>query len=243
MKKFGVKAPAFLLGLFVGAILTAGTAVGAATFYKATPMNIKVVVGENQAKLSDSPLNVNGKTYLPLRDTASALGYSVQAVTSSEITLKEKANVDTEKDQKNTTKNDKTQATIKTVKMKNLKETYTTDGKLDAAKIKEALNNGTLDVNAQDADTGLTLMHYVVLEDNYEAYKAIRRNDLNVDIPDNNGQTPLFLSVIDQNSFFFGELRDELNADVMIKDSEGKQAIDYADKTTTFYRALKFKMS
>ncbi|MFW5433178.1 stalk domain-containing protein [Paenibacillus apiarius] len=242
MKKFVVKTPAFLLGLFVGAILTAGTAVGAATFYKATPMNIKVVVGENQAKLSDSPLNVNGKTYLPLRDTASALGYSVQSVTSSEITLKEKANVDKEKVQKNTAKNDKTKTTIKTVKMKNLKETYSADGKLDAAKLKEALNDGTLDVNAQDADTGMTLMHYVVLEDNYEAYKAIRRNDLNVNIPDNNGQTPIFLSVIHKNHFFFGELRDDLNADFMIKDSEGKQAIDYADKSSTFYRSLRAEM-
>nr|WP_240463821.1 stalk domain-containing protein [Paenibacillus apiarius] len=230
------------MGLLVGAILTAGTAVGAATFYKATPMNIKVVVGENQAKLSDSPLNVNGKTYLPLRDTASALGYSVQSVTSSEITLKEKTKVNTEKEQKNKAKNDKTKTTIQTVKMKNLKETYSTDGKLDAAKLKEALNDGTLDVNAQDADTGITLMHYVVLEDNYEAYKAIRRNELNVNIPDNNGQTPIFLSVIHKNHFFFGELRDDLNADFMIKDSEGKQAIDYADKSSTFYRSLRAEM-
>ncbi|MBN3522247.1 hypothetical protein JSQ80_00005, partial [Paenibacillus apiarius] len=92
------------------------------------------------------------------------------------------------------------------------------------------------------ADTGMTLMHYVVLENNYEAYKAIKRNNLNVDIPDNNGQTPLFLSVIHENSFYFGELRDELNSDVMIKDSEGKQAIDYADKTSTFYLSLRFKM-
>ncbi|WP_336245691.1 stalk domain-containing protein [Paenibacillus apiarius] len=242
MKKFVTKTPAFLLGLLVGAILTAGTAVGAATFYKATPMNIKVVVGENQAKLSDSPLNVNGKTYLPLRDTASALGYSVQSVTSSEITLKEKTKVNTEKEQKNKAKNDKTKTTIQTVKMKNLKETYSTDGKLDAAKLKEALNDGTLDVNAQDADTGITLMHYVVLEDNYEAYKAIRRNELNVNIPDNNGQTPIFLSVIHKNHFFFGELRDDLNADFMIKDSEGKQAIDYADKSSTFYRSLRAEM-
>ncbi|MBN3522249.1 hypothetical protein JSQ80_00015 [Paenibacillus apiarius] len=205
-------------------------------------MNIKVVVGENQAKLSDSPLNVNGKTYLPLRDTASALGYSVQSVTSSEITLKEKTKVNTEKEQKNKAKNDKTKTTIQTVKMKNLKETYSTDGKLDAAKLKEALNDGTLDVNAQDADTGITLMHYVVLEDNYEAYKAIRRNELNVNIPDNNGQTPIFLSVIHKNHFFFGELRDDLNADFMIKDSEGKQAIDYADKSSTFYRSLRAEM-
>nr|WP_087433210.1 stalk domain-containing protein [Paenibacillus apiarius] len=231
-----------MLGLFVGAILTAGTAVGAATFYKATPMNIKVVVGEKQAKLSDSPLNVNGKTYLPLRDTASALGYSVQSVTSSEITLKEKANVDREKNQKNTDKNNNTKTTIQTVKMKNLKETYSTDGKLDAAKIKEALNIETLDVNAQDSDTGMTLFHYVVLEDNYEAYKAIRRNNLNVDIPDNKGQTPLFLTVIHENSFFFGEVLDELNADFMVKDSEGKQAIDYTAKGTSFYNALRAEM-
>nr|WP_240464380.1 stalk domain-containing protein [Paenibacillus apiarius] len=232
-----------MLGLLVGAILTAGTAVGAATFYKAMPMNITVVVGENQAKLSDSPLNVNGKTYLPLRDTASALGYSVQSVTSSEITLKEKTKVNVKKDQKNTAKNDKTKTTIQTVKIKNLKETYSTDGKLDAGKLKEALNNATLDVNAQDADTGMTLMHYVVLErNNYEAYKAIRRNELNVNIPDNNGQTPLFLSVIHENSFYFGELRDDLNADFMIKDSEGKQAIDYADKTSTYYRSLRAEM-
>ncbi|MBN3522250.1 stalk domain-containing protein [Paenibacillus apiarius] len=237
MKKITI----LITGIFIGVALSAGTVVGATTYLKATQSNVKLVVNDTEAKLSNPPVHVNGKLYLPVRDTANALGYSVQSITRSTVTLKEGISQNTSA-QTNDSKAKENIHKKENQMVKNLKETYSTDGKLDAAKLKEALNNATLDVNAQDADTGMTLMHYVVLEDNYEVYKAIIRNDLNVNIPDNNGQTPLFLSVIHKNSFYFGELRDELNADVMIKDSEGKQAIDYADKNSTFYRSLRFRM-
>ncbi|MFW5433180.1 stalk domain-containing protein [Paenibacillus apiarius] len=237
MKKITI----LITGIFIGVALSAGTVVGATTYLKATQSNVKLVVNDTEATLSNPPLHVNGKLYLPVRDTANALGYSVQSVTRSTVTLKEGISQDTSaqtNESKAKTNSDKKENQM----VKNLKETYSADGKLDAAKLKEALNDGTLDVNAQDSDTGMTLLHYVVLEDNYEAYKAIRRNDLNVNIPDNNGQTPIFLSVIHKNHFYFGELRDDLNADFMIKDSEGKQAIDYADKNSTFYLSLRAEM-
>lgn len=108
-----------------------------------------------------------------------------------------------------------------------MKETYSTDGKLDATKIREALNSGKLDVNAQDEETGNTLLHYVILENNFSAYTAVKRNALNVDIQNKQGQTPLQISVTEKNIFFFSELKD-LKADAKIKDSNGSLPIDYA---------------
>ncbi|WKL03163.1 stalk domain-containing protein [Paenibacillus amylolyticus] len=89
MKKLVTKIPTFLLGAVVGITLTGATAVGAATYLKATQSNVKIVVDGAQAKLSDSPLNVNGRLYLPVRDTANAMGYTVESVTSSQVSLKE----------------------------------------------------------------------------------------------------------------------------------------------------------
>lgn len=238
MKKLLSKTPTFLLGLAVGVALTAGSVAGAATYLKASINNVKIIVDGKEAKLSDKPLSVNGRTYLPVRDTANALGYSVQSVTSSAITLKEgiseKVVTSEPKSETVTSKSAKT--------VENLRETYSTDGKLDPTKIREALNSGALDVNAKDEDTGNTLLMYVILDNNYEAYKAIKHNVLNADVQNNEGKTALHLSVINKNVFYFGELTGDLKADATIKDISGKQAIDYAAKGSAEQIELKIYM-
>lgn len=249
MKKMVSKLPTFMLGAVVGITLTAGTAVGAATYLKATQSNIKIVVDGSQAKLSESPLNVNGRLYLPVRDTANALGYSVDSVTSSQVSLKEET---TTKNSSSTGSNDSSSGTTVTKpststtaskKVENLRETYSTDGKLDAEKIRTALNNGTLDVNATDSTNGNnTLLMYVIEENNYEAFKAIKRNALDVNVQRDDGKTALMLSVINKNSFYFGEIN-ELKPDYLIKDKDGKQAYDYAEKNSSFQIGLKIYMS
>lgn len=123
-----------------------------------------------------------------------------------------------------------------------MKEIYSTDNKLDAEKIRTALNNGTLDVNAQDlSNGGNTLLMYVIEENNYEAYKAIKRNALDVNVQRDDGKTALMLTVITKNDFYFGEMTN-LKADAKIKDSSKKQAIDYADDNSTEQRYLKIYM-
>lgn len=241
------KIATFALGVVVGGALFSGVAVGAANYLKASIYNVKIVVDNKEAKLSDQPLNVNGKTYLPLRDTANALGYGVSSVTSSKIELKSGAtpntNTNTNTSPATATNTDSTStnksngtntSNNKGVYVKNLEATYSTDEKLDVEKIKEALNSGKLDVNAQDEETGNTLLHYVVLENNYEAYKAIKRNALNPNVKNKEGKTPLHISVIEKNSFYFGELLTDMRADAKIKDNNGKLPIDYAEKNSSF---------
>ncbi|MCY9517217.1 stalk domain-containing protein [Paenibacillus apiarius] len=238
MKKLTI----LITGIFIGVALSAGTVVGATTYLKATQSNVKIVVNDTEAKLSNPPVHVNGKLYLPVRDTANALGYSVQSVTRSAVTLKEGISQNTSA-QTNESKT-KTNSVKKEYQMvKNLKETYSTDGKLDAAKIKEALNNGTLDVNAQDTDTGNTLLMYVILENNYEAYKSIKHNDLNPNIQNKDKQTALHLTTINKNYFYRGELLDDLKVDASIMDAAGKQAIDYTEEDSTDYFRLYIYMN
>jgi len=250
MKKLTTKVPTFLLGAVVGITLTAGTAVGAATYLKATQSSVKIVVDGNQAKLSDSPLNVNGRLYLPVRDTANAMGYSVESVTSSQVSLKEGITASSTTNSGSTGSNNSSSGTTVTTpsatnntstskKVKDFKETYSKDGKLDPEKIRTALNNGTLGLNDQDSDTGNTLLHLAVLEDNYEALKAIKRNALNPNIQNSLGQTPLMISILEKSNFYFGEIID-MKPDITITDKKGKQAIDYAEQGSYEQRYLKF---
>jgi len=250
MKKMLSKMPAFMLGAIVGVAVTAGSAVGAATYLKATQSNVKLVVDGSQAKLSESPLNVNGKLYLPVRDTANAMGYSVESVTSSTVSLKENStnsssstsnSGSTSSTSTNSVNNTKPQSTTANKKVKNLQETYSTDGKLDTTKIRSALDNKTLDLNAVDQDTGNTLLHYAIEENNFEAFKAIKRNALNVNIQNSLGQTPLHIAILNNSSFYLGELKD-LKADANIKDDEGNLPIDLAKKNSPNYISLEAYM-
>lgn len=240
MKKIVSKIPTFMLGAIVGITLTAGTAVGAATYLKATQSNVKILVDGTQAKLSDSPLNVNGRLYLPVRDTANALGYSVESVTSSKVSLKEGAssNTTTNGGSTGTSTNSNTNSSSTSNNtggqyVQGLYEKYSTNGKLDAAKIKEAIAAKEITVNTQDKETGNSLMHYVVLENNYSLFLTIKRNALDVNLQNNDKQTPLHLAVINKNSFYYGEL-EQLKANPNIEDKNGLLAIDYAEKNSVF---------
>ncbi|WP_340032486.1 hypothetical protein NSQ20_11505 [Paenibacillus sp. FSL K6-1122] len=246
MNKLVSKIPTFMLGAIVGVVATAGSVAGAATYFKATQSSVKIVVDGAQAKLSESPMNINGKLFLPVRDTANAMGYSVESVTSSQVTLKESsASSNTAMPSNNSTSTTPNSSTntnpTSSKKVNNLKELYSTDDKLDAEKIRTALNNGTLDLNATDESSGDSLLHIVISEDNFEAYKAIKRNALNVDVKNKKGITPLMLTVINKNSFYFGELK-TLKADPDLVDASNKRAIDYADPKSTFYDSLKIYM-
>ena len=60
--------------------LTAGTAVGAAVYLKAFPSHSKIMVNGSEARLSDSPVVIQNKLYVPVRDFSEALGYRVGSV-------------------------------------------------------------------------------------------------------------------------------------------------------------------
>lgn len=245
------KIATFALGVVVGGVLFSGVAVGAANYLKASVYNVKIVVDNKEAKLTDQPLNVNGKTYLPLRDTANVLGYGVSSVTSSKIELKSEGTSTSMPRNPNIGKTNKNNNSGNTATepnsskgeyVKDLESKFSTDGKIDANKVKLAIAAGEISVNAQDEATGNSLLHYAVIQDNYALYQVIHVNALNPNLQNKDGQTPLHLAVINENRFYFGELTGDLKADATIKDNSNKRPIDYAGKDSTIEVVLKIYM-
>lgn len=237
------KISTFVLGLVVGVSLASVTAVGASSYLKAIQSNVSLIVNGEKATLSDKPMNINGRLYLPVRDTANALGYSINSVTSSSVGLSEygskgSSSVTSNNNQTSTSK-PSTQTGDKYVT--NLHEKFSTDGKLDANKIKLGIAAGEITINSQDSN-GKSILHYVVEENNFAVYQVIKLNGLNVNLTDSNGQTPLHIAVEKENRFFLGELTSTYKSDATIKDKNQKQPIDLAEQGSSIYNNLKIYM-
>lgn len=241
------KIPTFLLGTIVGITLTAGTAVGAATILKATPKTVKIVVGSNQKSVE--AMNVQNKLYVPVRDAGDSFGYSVSGVTSSTVTFNQgvKTGNTTPADNKSNTSTTNSPTNTKPEKagtelVDRLHDKYSTDGKLDANKVKAGIAAKEITVNAQNKEDGNSLLHYVVLENNFAVYEVIKVNLLNPNLVNSEGQTPLMLAVLNENIFYLGELTNVYKSDANIIDSKNKKAIDYSKKNSSTYIDLEAYM-
>ncbi|OMD78247.1 ankyrin repeat domain-containing protein [Paenibacillus odorifer] len=229
------KIPTFALGLIVGITLTAGTAVGAATYLKATPKTVKIVVGSNQKSVE--AMNVQNKLYVPVRDAGDSFGYSVSGVTSSTVTFAEGVTTNSAGTGTNAGNENTSSTKAGGEYVQDLHKKYSTDGKLDAEKIKAALAAKEITINVQDKETGNSLLHYVVLEDNFAVFSVIKVNALNVNLQNKEGQTALILAVIEKSDFYTSEMKN-LKAKATIKDNSGKQAIEYAEKNSAIETGL-----
>jgi hypothetical protein len=230
------KISTFALGLVVGICVTAGGVAGAATYLKATPKTVKLVTGSNQTSIE--AMTVNNKLYIPVRDAGNSFGYEVTGVTSSTVTFSVGTKIPSSTPSS-------TKASVNSTGgefVSDLHDKYSTNGKIDATKIALAIAAGEFSVNAQDSKSKQSLLHYVVLEDNFALYSVIKVNGLNPNLQDANGKTALMLSVINENIFYFGELTNTYKSDATLKDSSGKTALDYATKGTSTYNGLQAYM-
>lgn len=236
------KIPTFLLGTIVGITLTAGTAVGAATYLKATPKTVKIVVGSNQKSVE--AMNVQNKLYVPVRDAGYSFGYSVSGVTSSSVTFTEgvTTSVNSAATGTNTGNTNASSTKAGGEYLQGLHNKYSTDGKLDAKKVKAGIAAGEISVNSIDKETGNSILHFVILENNFAVYSVIKVNALNPNIVNSEGQTPLMLAVINENIFYLGELTNVYKSDANIIDSKNKKAIDYSKKNSSTYIDLEAYM-
>lgn len=222
--------PTFLFGLGVGILVTASVSVGASNFVKATLLNTKVIVNGTEAKLNDQPISVNGRSYLPVRDTASAMGYSVASASGSKIELVEgvtsQSIQSTATAGTQSTKDDATPTVAKSGgKIANLETTYAKGDKLDAQKIASDIASGILTVNSQDASSGKSLLMLVIEKDDYATYQTIHKNALNPNLRDNEGNTALHYAVLTERNFYLGELKG-MSADPTIKNKNGLRPVD-----------------
>ncbi|MHB0943238.1 stalk domain-containing protein [Paenibacillus sp. ALE1] len=240
MKK---RIPTFLVGAIVGVAVTLSGVAGASTYLKATLTPTKIIVDGEQAKLSDSPINVNGKAYLPLRDTASAMGYNVASASGGKIELvKSNGTTSTPSSAPSATTTTKSEPATTAVKQGGKTfnvEQYTKGDKLDSEKIAAAIASGELTINSQDSN-GDSILHWVIRKNDYATYLVIKKNALNVNILNNKKQSPLHEAVLDKNNFYFGELTGgTYKAKANIKDADGKLPIDYTEKNSSDYIGLK----
>ncbi|MEE4571109.1 ankyrin repeat domain-containing protein [Paenibacillus polymyxa] len=242
------RACTFVIGLLSGALLTTGVSVGASNFVKATlTPNTKIVVNGEQAKLNDSPISVNGKAYLPLRDVSSAMGYSVKSASGSKIEL-----VQSETNSQSIQSTAATQSTkVDTASTTAVKQggktfnvdQYTKGNKLDSEKIAAAIASGELTINSQEAATGKSLLMYAIEKNDYELYKIIHKSGLNPNLQDNEGNTALHIAVLSGNNFYLGELED-MKANPTTKNKNGRMPIDEAKNSAdkTFLKILMLRL-
>lgn len=217
-----------------GAVFFSGVSFAASELkIKQAPYKIKVDGVE--LKLSDSPYSINDRAYLPIRAMGDATGHTVQFDSKTNtINLYSEDYIVPKSDSAATVANKDG------IYVKNLSTKYNNDkNQLDASLLKEAIKSGELNVNAQDEDTGESLLHLVIKQDNFPAYEVIKANKINPSLKDNKGLTPLHIAVINENRFYFGELDSEFKVK-QYKDSQGKYPIDYAKEKSSMYNTLSF---
>ncbi|MNW28322.1 Ankyrin repeats (3 copies) [compost metagenome] len=225
------KISTFIAGALFGVVLASAGVAGASTYLKATQLTTKVYVDGQEAQLSEKPVSINGRSYLPVRDTANAMGYSVASATGSKIELVQGGvSSSTTTTQPTSTKAEPT-STTKTggSKIANLEQTYAKGDKLDAAQIAADIASGKIDLNVQDASTGKSLLMLVIEKDDFETYKVIRKNALKPDLQDANGDTGFHYAARSDSMFYLGALMD-MKANPNIKNRNGKLAIDLATR-------------
>ncbi|KAF6630490.1 hypothetical protein H6F38_13730 [Paenibacillus sp. EKM208P] len=244
MKK---RIPTFLAGAIFGVAVAVSGVAGASTYLKATLTPTKIIVDGEQAKLSDSPINVNGKAYLPLRDTASAMGYNVASASGGKIELvKSNGTTSTPSSTPSATTTTKSEtsatAAVKSGGKTFNVEQYTKGDKLDSEKIAAAIASGELTINSQDAN-GDSILHWVIRKNDYATYLVIKKNALNVNLVNSLGNSPLHESILDKNNFYLGELTGiSYKANANIKNKNGQKPIDLLDKKSSNYIVLEAYM-
>ncbi|WP_098741708.1 stalk domain-containing protein [Paenibacillus sp. EZ-K15] len=244
MKKRFSSIPAFALGAIVGVALTAGTVVGAAVYLKAVPSHSKILVNGSEAKLTESPVVIQNKLYVPVRDFSEALGYQVGSVGADQIGIIPKSSNGEAIPVGPTTPSESEGAPAQERPLvKNLGKLIEVNGELNMQKIYIVIAAGEAKLYSQDEATGNGLLHYLILNGDSSLYDPFvqmdgKAGELDYNLPNFDGQTPLHLAVIHKNDFFIDKLLNQHKVDASIQDASGKTALDYAEKDSKQYKTL-----
>lgn len=244
MKKRFSSVPAFALGAIVGVTLTAGTAVGAAVYLKAVPSPAKIVVNSSEVKLSEPPVVIQNKLYVPVRDFSEALGYQVGSVGTEGVQIIPKSSNGEAIPVGPTAPSESEGAPAQERHLvKNLGKLIQVNGELNMQKIYIVIAAGEARLYSQDETTGNGLLHYLVVDGDSSLYDPFvqmdgKAGELDYNLRNFDGQTPLHLAVINKNDFYIDKLLNQHHVDASIQDASGKTALDYAEKDSKQYKAL-----
>jgi len=103
------------------------------------------------------------------------------------------------------------------------------DGEVDALK---ALLDTGVDPSQQDSE-GMSPLHYAADRGNFEVLQTLLSYGANANATDREGQTPLMLAVLCENEEIVKcLLREEVGADLSLRNVEGESALDMAGSTS-----------
>ncbi|ALS22321.1 stalk domain-containing protein [Paenibacillus naphthalenovorans] len=238
----------FIMGVLLGSALTFSVPVFANNGeVVATLTKFKVLLNGKFVELKNDIIVINGTSYVPLREVSNLFGHEVDFDGENGI-------IGIENDgQKHLEKlKNKNDSEVKLEDTKQLSDTsgqyikdlqlkYSKDGKLDPELIKRAIEKKKLSVNAQDEDTGNSLLILAIIENNFPVYQVLKDNGVDAELPNKEGNTPLHFATLEKSSFYMGELLNHFNVKAKVKNNEGKMPIDLTQKNSAEYRKLRIR--
>lgn len=258
MKKIGLKG--FIVGLITGSLLMIGGTAVASNVIEAKLYNAKIVVNGQVVALADSPINANGRTYLPVRALSEAIGYEVDFDGTNKVVTLSNGNVTTNNTNGNQTTNEQKETTTTKPSTPSSKgDDVLIEGLLEKAikysegdkkdihdmdAIKQMIEVDGINVNAKDKATGMSLTAIVA---KYSPYYYPARDlrymiDKGADLfsVDNEGRNLLHQVAYSDNGSYFTLLRDA-GVDKKAVDSNGKTPYDIALENDIKHNLHRFK--
>ncbi|GAB6928499.1 hypothetical protein JCM10914A_24820 [Paenibacillus sp. JCM 10914] len=244
MKKRLTSIPAFAMGAIVGVTLTAGSAVGAAVYLKATPSLVDISVDDTPIRWSAPPVIIQDKLYVPIREMSDALGYQLRSATNQEVDIVSRPSKGSEG-----TTIPSSPATIPGGNLhvrdfvKDMEQLILPNNEFKTERLMVIIAAGEADLESRDAATGNSILHYLILHGETAAYDTLKQIDgqagrLDYNLQNFEGQTPLHLAVIHERDAYIDKLLNLHKVDATTKDNEGKTALDYAEADSPTHKKL-----
>jgi hypothetical protein len=240
----------YIKGLITGILLASISFVllAASNTVQATFSSFKFKVDDNNP-VEVEALVYNGNSYYHIRKIGEIVGFDVGYDNETRTIL-----INTESSVNEVSQTNEQKAGD-TVEMSFNTPTEIEQSLLNAAKegnfqpLFDAWNNGIeFNINAQDPETGNTLLHFAITNKQYHetvAYQILRRyeNDIDVNITNNEGKNIIHYSVIYRFPFV-AQLHEIYGGNIYAKDNDGKYPIDYADSLSperTYLKGFKYE--
>lgn len=240
----GLLVKKFVAGAIFGIIIATVGSVLASSQLIGEHAHFNILVNGSKAELAMQPVVIDGSSYLPVRAISDALGYTVEYEESSRtIALSNDGKTYLSNGESKGEITNKVSETTETQFdgqfVNDLQSKYAVDGKLDAELVRAAIDNGILSVNAQDEDTGDSLLILAIKANNFPVYQVLKDRGVNPELPNKEGKYPIHIAIIKRSDFYFGELRTHFKVDTKVQDNDGKMPIDYTEEKSRFRTQLK----
>ncbi|MCR8641556.1 stalk domain-containing protein [Paenibacillus sp. N1-5-1-14] len=230
----------YIIGFVCGALVFSATSAFASSSVTATLEKFNLLVNGEKKALDKQMITVDGSSYMPVRAISNMLGYEVQFDSSSEtISLANDGKKYIQSKEEVTKQEDKKPLNATGSYIKDLKQKYSKDDKLNVGLVKAAVTKGELTVNSQDEVSGDSLLILSIRESNSDIFLYLKENGVDPVLPNKEGKTPLHIATITKNGFMMDELLESFKVKSRIKDNDGKMPIDYTEKSEIEYSNLR----